>query len=185
MGKQLLYLISIATLNMETEEILANIESAIKVFYKNDIKILKRNLTERMISAKLAEYLSLFFNEYDVDPEYNGDFDKPNDRKALDIARNRMIEIGRNPNEKDNYKLVPDIIIHTRETNDDNLVVIEVKKDISPKAEKDYDLIKLEHLTVNYMGNHYNYNLGVSLMFGTSGNSGKHKMICFKEGIAI
>lgn len=170
---------------MKTEEILANIESAIEVFYKKDIKILKRNLTERMISAKLAEYLSFFFNEYDVDPEYNGDFDKPNDRKALDIARNRMIEIGRNPNEKDNYKLVPDIIIHTRETNNKNLVVIEVKKDISTKAEKDYDLIKLEHLTINYMGNHYNYSLGVSLTFGTSESSGQHEIVCFKEGLII
>ncbi|MBC2845068.1 hypothetical protein [Winogradskyella flava] len=170
---------------MDTEEILNNIELAILELYDSDIDLLKRNLSERIFSAKLSEYLDIYFNDYDVDPEYNGDFDKPNDRKALDIARNRIEEIGRKVNKNNNYRLAPDIIIHERGTNNNNLVVIEVKKDISSKAEKEYDLIKLEHLTISYLGNHYNYNLGILLILGTGENAGQHQMICFKEGAPI
>ena len=123
------------------------------------------------------------FVTLNVDPEYNGDILKPNDRKALDIAKNRMISIGIEPNEVDNYQLTPDIIIHKRNTNDFNEVVIEIKKDTNSKKNKLFDLLKLEHLTIDYLGNHYNYKLGVAIIFGTKDNAGKYEITYFQNGI--
>lgn len=144
---------------------------------------LKRGVNELNISTHLAFYLKPFFPDYDVDPEYNGDIDKPNDRKALSIAENRILEVGRKANIKDNYKLSPDIIIHKRRSNENNLVVIEIKKGGHPQRDKDYDRIKLEHLTIDYLGNHYNYRLGVSVVFGIKENTGKYQVFFFQNGV--
>lgn len=168
---------------METYDIIENIELAISDLLSNDFDTLSRGLNELNISTHLAFYLKPYFVNYNVDPEYNGDIDKPNDRKALDIARNRLIEIGSEPNENDNYKLSPDIIIHQRRTNQSNLVVIEVKKDIHSQKLKDFDLIKLEHLTIDYLGNHYNYKIGIAVIFGTRENAGKYEIKFFQDGI--
>lgn len=168
---------------MDTEQILFFINQAIANLFESEKDILERGLNERILSSRFADYLRPLFNEFDVDPEYNGDIDKPNDRKALDIAKNRLTEIGYKPNQKNNYKLSPDIIIHKRGSNENNLVVIEVKKDSSPERDKDYDLIKLEHLTIDYLGNHYNYELGVAIIFGTGKNTGSSTKIFFQSGL--
>jgi hypothetical protein len=168
---------------METTEILGNVEHAISTLLEKENNNLQRGINELNVSTHLAFYLKPIFENYDVDPEYNGDIDKPNDRKALDIARNRIRGIGKTPNENDNYKLSPDIIIHKRGTNENNLVVIEVKKDIHSKNVKDFDLIKLEHLIIDYLGNHYNYNLGIAIIFGTGENAGTYQMKFFQDGL--
>lgn len=167
---------------MNIEQIIQNINAGISVLMDKESNNLRRGLNELNISTHLAFYLKPYFSDYDVDPEYNGDIDKPNDRKALHIAKNRILEIGRKTNMKDNYKLSPDIIIHKRTTNANNLVIIEVKKDIHPQCDKDYDLIKLEHLTIDYSGNHYNYRLGVAIVFGTKENTGNYEITFFQNG---
>lgn len=169
---------------METAEILDRINQAIQNVTQNQLGVLTRGLNERIISGHLADALRPLFPDYDVDPEYNGDIDKPNDRKALDIAKNRIIGVGHNPNNRNNYKLSPDIIIHKQGTNDDNLVVLEVKKDSGPQDKKNFDHIKLEHLTIDYTHNHYNYKLGVAIIFGTLQNAGQREILFFQQGIS-
>lgn len=168
---------------LPVNEITNKLDEAIPVYIEKDLKNLERGIHELNISNNLAFCLKAFFDGYDVDPEYNLDIDKPNDRKALSIARDRILAVGKNPNIKDTYKLSPDIIIHQRETNKFNLVVIEVKKDISDKDEKEYDLIKLEHLTIDYLGNHYNYDLGIAIEFATGQAAGKYDMKFFQNGL--
>ena len=168
---------------MNIEQIIKNLDSGISDLLERESDNLKRGLKELNISTHLAFYLKRYFPDYDVDPEYNGDIDKTNDRKALDIARNRILEVSRRSNFKDSYKISPDIIIHKRKTNENNLVVIEVKKDSHPQNDKDYDLIKLEHLTIDYLGNHYNYRLGVALVFETKEKTGKYEIRFFQNGI--
>lgn len=167
---------------METTEILQRVEEAVEDLLINEKDILNRQLNERVLSNRLADYLRPLFEDFDVDAEYNGDIDKPNDRKALAIAKNRIEEIDYKPNKSSEYKLSPDIIIHERGTNENNLVVIEVKKDISPAKDKEYDLIKLEHLTINYSGNHYNYKLGIAIVLGTGVNTGQTHSTFFQNG---
>jgi hypothetical protein len=167
---------------MNTSEILERLDLAIETLLMNEFNILQRGLHELNLTGHLTKYLTPLFNGYTVDPEYNGDKLKDNDRKAIDIARNRMIEIGIQPNELNNYKLTPDIIIHTRNQNSDNLVIIEAKKDSSPKKEKEFDLIKLEHMTIDYLGNHYNFKLGIAIVFGTKENAGNFEIFYFQQG---
>jgi hypothetical protein len=96
-----------------------------------------------------------------------------------------LLEIGYKAKFDDNYKLYPDIIIHKRGTNKDNLIVIELKKDTSPSKHKEYDLLKLEHLTINFLGNHYNYSLGIAIIFGTGEKTGTVEKMYFQEGNPI
>lgn len=168
---------------MTINQTLNNIDIAIQQLLNNEINILKRGLNELNLNGHLIKYLTPLFNELDVDPEYNGDIIKPNDRKALDIAKGRMMEIGIEPNEKDNYKLTPDIIIHERNTNIKNEIVIEIKKDSNSKKNKEFDLLKLEHMTIDYLGNHYNYKLGIAIVFGTKEDAGNYEIKYFQNGI--
>jgi hypothetical protein len=167
---------------MTLEAMYSKIDLAINSLLEKEREILSRGLGERILTNRFADYLRQQFQDYDVDAEYNGDIDKPNDRKALQIAKKRLIEIGYQPNAKNNYKIVPDIIVHERGTNANNLIVLEVKKDVSPDKDKEYDLIKLEHLTIDYLDNHYNYKLGVAIIFGTSTNYGFVRKIFFQNG---
>jgi hypothetical protein len=169
--------------NMNIEKILENLHAGISVLLDKEAENLKRGLNELNISTHLAFHLKPYFTDYDVDPEYNGDINKPNDRKAIEIARNRILLVGRRSNNNNNYKFSPDIIIHKRKTNINNLLVIEVKKDIHSQSHKNYDLIKLEHLTIDYLGNHYNYKLGVAIVFGTMENTGNNEIRFFQNGI--
>lgn len=167
------------------EETLELINLSVSSFIQNERALLERNLNEQLLSSRLAHYLSLNFNRHNVDAEYNGDIDKPNDRKALDIASHEIEHIGKKVNANDSYRITPDIIIHIRGTNEDNLVVIEVKKDVSSELNKKFDLIKLKHLTTNYLGNHYNYKLGVAIVFGTSKNAGTMEAKYFVNGSEV
>lgn len=168
---------------MDIIEILEKLDFAINQLLAKENGILMRGLNELNLNGHLTKYLAPLFSRLDVDPEYNGDMLKDNDRKALEIAKRRMQEIGIEPKEANNYQLTPDIIIHTRNTNKNNLVVIEIKKDTNSKKNKEFDLIKLEHMTIDYLGNHYNYKLGVALVFGTNGNAGTYDIQYFQNGI--
>lgn len=170
---------------MNTKEIVLRLHSSIEKLIINEKDLIERGLAELNLTSHLTKYLTPLFEGYNVDSEYNGDILKPNDRKALDIAKNRMISIGIEPNDSNNYKLRPDIIIHKRNTNEFNLVVIELKKDTNSQKSKDFDLLKLEHMTIDYSGNHYNYRLGVSIIIETKENTGKFQIKYFQSGVCI
>ncbi|WP_379091972.1 hypothetical protein [Pedobacter sp. UC225_65] len=168
---------------MNVNEVIHRLDNAIHQLLEREHNILKRGLNELNLNGHLTKYLSPLFDEYDVDPEYNGDIAKIHDRKELDIANNRMREIGINPSHDDRYKLTPDIIIHTRNTNDNNLLALEIKKDSNSAKNKEFDLLKLEHMTIDYQGNHYNYKLGAALVFGTKDKAGDYTIRFFQNGI--
>lgn len=170
---------------MDIKEILEKIDFSINKFIENELRVLERNLNELNFNRNLANILNPLFENYNIDTEYNGDIDKPNDRKALQIAQSEMEQIGIKPNQKNNYKINPDIIIHTRETNENNLVVLEIKKDSNQRKRKEFDLVKLKHLTINYCGNHYNYKLGIALIFGTRKNAGNYLIKYFQNGVEL
>jgi hypothetical protein len=168
---------------MGIDEILGKLDSAIEQLLEKEHNILKRGLNELNLNGHLTKYLTPLFEEYHVDPEYNGDISKIRDRKELEIAKSRMNEIAIEPNKDDLYILTPDIIIHTRNTNDNNLLVLEIKKDSNSKKNKEFDLLKLEHMTIDYNGNHYNYRVGAAIIFGTRGNAGDYTIQFFQNGV--
>jgi len=92
----------------------------IKIFYKNASSfILDKDVNERSISHRLANYIEPHFPGWNVECEYNLNHD---DSKRLDIYPRNV--------QSDNTQattVYPGIIIHRRGT-DENLVVIEMKK---------------------------------------------------------
>ena len=146
--------------------------------YENHGCLIKRDLDERTISGCLMHELNILLgNERYNDKKIYADIEY--NRNGLDPKRIINIDLAfcyddtrresKSLNEKDDYKACneesvrdklfrPDIIIHTRNINNDegNLVVVEVKKRVNGKHHDDidFDLLKLARL---YKDNNYQY----------------------------
>lgn len=131
------------------EKIKCKVEIAIGVLLKNDSFLLEAHISERSVSHKLAEYLQSEFPDWNVDVEYN--------KKGLDPKE--LYGIRGCSEEKGTDLVLPDIIIHKR-NKDENLLVVEIKTDNrSPEC----DFKKLELFTLDY--GIYKYNLGLFIKF--------------------
>jgi hypothetical protein len=89
-----------------------SLDYCIETFIKNDSNLLALNANEKALTHKFAEYLANRFPNWDVDCEYDRLYDEA---KKLRIQG----ELAR---------VIPDIIVHHRNTKE-NLLVIEAKKD--------------------------------------------------------
>lgn len=96
------------------DDIESRVHRAIEELRKHDGHLLDVDASEWSITHHLAVYLQQEFEDWKVDTEYNRD---DHDIKRLpnlpDVTRDNVL---------------PDIIVHKRGTNDNNLLVIEVKK---------------------------------------------------------
>jgi len=164
---------------MNLEQTLNAFDEALNEFLENDFDLLERKLSERSITNKLAFYITCKFKEFDVDCEYNGDVENLNGfRKTLKIDRYEMISIAvRKIDKLDTYSVFPDIIVHSRKRNDNNHLVIEIKKKESNPKEKEYDLIKLQAFT-----NQYKYRLGIFLELKTGKEKGVNEIKYYQNG---
>ena len=123
---------------------------------EKDGYLLEKNLHEQTLSGRLATYLIEYYEKdelwnYNVDCEYNRNFNNP---KILENISNKN-------------GVRPDIIIHKRWSNDDNLLVIEIKKDSNAEAQSWSDDEKLRWFTSS--DDQYRYTYWVYLMFDTEG----------------
>lgn len=112
-------------------DIKETLEEALFELYRNDYLLIKNKCCERSIVFRLGLYLanSLAVYELDVDCEYNKNGEKP---KSLG-------------NKRFNY---PDIIVHKRGSNENNILIAEVKtpRDTRPKDFHN-DTVKLKGFT--------------------------------------
>jgi hypothetical protein len=95
----------------------AGVRGALRSLLTRDIDLLERNVAERAIAAKLAGYLAQRFRRHDVDVEYNRHGVDPKD-----------VDLPRSCRDRKKALIVPDIIVHRRGTDAENLLVIEMKK---------------------------------------------------------
>ena len=120
---------------MNREEATALVNSAIDKLVEHDSALLALDVTERSLSYRLAHYMALseaIRPPLTVDCEYNRHFGDPKrlrlpPRKALD----REIRA---------TTVFPDILVHARNSDANNLVVLELKK---PGEDIAYDELKL------------------------------------------
>ena len=147
----------------QEEEIKNKVNIAIGVLFKNDSFLLENNVHERSIAHKLAEYLQVQFLDWNVDCEYNL---KGLDTKVLDGIRQCS-------EQKKTDRVLPDIMIHKRDTNH-NLVVVEIKTNNQEDA---CDIEKLRLFTSRNGG--YKYILGLFIKFD---RNNKPSMRWFKDG---
>jgi type I restriction enzyme M protein len=111
---------------IEIVSVKEKIIKALKKLNSRDKYLFDIKANERSVSAKLSSYLQEEFPLDDVDHEYNRDIE---DTKVVD-------------NDK---KVLPDIIIHKRGANEQNIAVIELKIN-SSKKDKEIDTKKLKNI---------------------------------------
>jgi len=137
---------------MNFDEIESRVENVLKLFLEKEKFLLENNLNERTISHKLAEQLQKEFPDWDVDCEYNRKFGKIKKLHPETIKSD----------DADAKTVYPDIIIHHRHT-DDNLLIIEIKKNASRSDKKD-DIDKI----IGFI-KEYKYSYGLFIDFITTG----------------
>lgn len=153
-------------------EIQEKVLNSIKKLFDEDIFLLKADANERSISHKLAIYLQDEFTELknlSVDCEYNRDMDF--DPKRMDDWKSRCAQ----EVESDDVHaktVYPDIIVHERGNNDNNLLVIEIKK--SNNSDNGCDKEKIKNFIKDL-----NYDFGVFINIGVKDNTGKFCLKCF------
>ena len=155
---------------MEIQEIKSLVNKALDKLLGNDKYLLNGNVNEMSISHKLATYLSELFPDYHVDCEYNKNIQSQTGNKTIHILRDEAMKFDLLKNDIPNTEFIekfvkPDIIIHKRGSNENNLLVIEMKKNTSNDRSKEYDRLKLRSFISNDNGNELHFSYGLFIIF--------------------
>jgi len=115
-----------------------SIVEAISKLFERDRVLFEIDANERSITHRLGIYLQEKFSDWDVDCEYN---------KEGNNAKHLCDKIGAAaPDDTDAKTVYPDIIIHKRNNDENNKVIIEVKKAKNSQP-NEIDLNKLSILS--------------------------------------
>jgi hypothetical protein len=112
---------------MEQEILINKVENALRTLLANDHYLLEIDVHERTITHRLAMYLQNEFLDWNVDCEYNRNWDEV---KQIQTTKQLSTTFPQISSHNDSVTIFPDIIIHHRKSSD-NLLVIEVKKTTS------------------------------------------------------
>lgn len=132
------------------DEIEGKVKASLRKLRKHDKYLLDNNLNERTITYKLATYIQEEFQDFNVDCEYNRFDDLV---KRIEVPKYNV-----NWDDTEARTIFPDIIVHKRGTQENNLLVIEIKKS-SNSDSGIIDRMKLKAL-IKYP---YNYKFGLFL----------------------
>src|SRR5262245_2039023 len=118
---------------MQFDEIKKIVDECLTELLDKDFLLFRHDVSERSITHKFAEYLQIRFPQLNVDCEYNRNVEKGEfaSKELIILQEMRDKEINKTENKTDEEFLLtvstyPDIIIHRRTKNDENLLVIEV-----------------------------------------------------------
>lgn len=144
---------------MDLSQIQARVATAVEALFVNDSILLDYDVGERTIVAKLAAYLKGVFPSHDVDVEYN--------RHGLDP---KTVELSSECYGGGDHRIFPDVIVHRRSEDRQNLLVIEVKKSTNrePRA---CDEAKIRALKDQYG---YEYGVMIELPAGKGASTRTH-----------
>ncbi|HIF9325835.1 hypothetical protein [Photobacterium damselae] len=107
----------------ENSDVGQHVINSLKQFIEHDRYLLEKDANERSLTHRIGMYLQAQFDNYYVDCEYNRDKHEP---KELHIEQEKS-----DVREGNATTVYPDIIVHRRGSNVDNLLVIEFKKSSS------------------------------------------------------
>jgi hypothetical protein len=102
-----------------------SVGDALRLLLANEAFLLKADAAERAIAARLAAYLAPHFPKHQVDVEYN--------RHGLDP---KVVNLPPNCRGGGARRIFPDVIVHQRGHGDENVLVIQIKKETNrePRA---------------------------------------------------
>lgn len=116
------------------DEVHSAVSAAIATLCTGDRHLLDANVSERSMSHMLAVHLISRFPGYEIDCEYN--------RDGFDVKKLMLSGRSVTDDQLDAVTVFPDIIVHKRGRQDQNLLVLEMKK-ASSAVNHDYDIEKL------------------------------------------
>lgn len=155
------------------------INAALDELIQNECILLKNKVHERAICHKLGKYIEDCFKEYDVDYEYDRNTESLDKVKYIYEIEYEYGQIITNAKQ-----IIPNIIVHKREVNSENLLLIEVKKSNSKKSKKDLDEIKLKSATSKVLSN-ISYQYGLFINLGVESNTGYYELVWYKDSKEI
>ncbi len=121
-------------MSLTKETVESRLQRALGRLIDHDGYLLEKDVNERSISHRLAIYIEQEFAGWNVDCEYNRD---QHDPKKLGIRSGVVSN-----DDLTASTVFPDIIVHKRGTNE-NLLVIEMKKESHSEEAKEFDRDKL------------------------------------------
>lgn len=136
--------------------LLKYVNKTLDILYVNENYLFENNSSERNMVFHFARYFTVLLNntylkDYNVDCEYN--------KNKLGYK-----EIMYNFDNKQ-HKIYPDLILHERGSNKNNILAIEFKKfNNYNKLSKEKDYYKLKALTNNH--GEFKYKLGLFIILG-------------------
>ncbi len=149
----------------EIEGLKIKLKKIIDKFLENDIHLLKIDSHESSLSFRIGLYLMEEFENWDVDMEYNR---RGTEKKRIDID-----------NELSLFR--PDLIVHKRNNDGYNYIVIQIKKNTyelnGDEMNKDRDYLKKLTLDTGL----YDYRFGILLFFYCKQQSSTHPLIEYYE----
>lgn len=116
--------------DIRDDAVLTLVWKALRTLTTRDDFLLEHDASERSITHRLGVYLGDQFPQYDVDCEYN--------RRGKDGAPKRIVTQA-----SPGKCVFPDVIVHRRGIDRENLISIEVKKNTSIGMDADWAREKL------------------------------------------
>lgn len=143
------------------EDVESRVKKALENFLESESYLLKNDVNERSITHKFAEYLKQQFTDLDVDVdcEYNKRY--KNGQLITKFYEENREDI--KPNDTHAHTIYPDIIIHNRDDKENNLLIIEAKKDSNPDSGSDKDDKKLKFYLEQFQ-----YEFGLFIKFNVN-----------------
>lgn len=152
--------------NVSTDILIKMVRESLTLLYSKEKELFVNDASERDLVFHFARYFIKILEKYNYDLEkYSIDFEynrnRFNEKKYKDIIFQ---------NKK--YRIIPDLLLHVRGSNDNNIIAFEFKKKYKKsnytKRNKPDDIIKLKALTKqDYI---YRYKLGLLICFEDGNN---------------
>jgi hypothetical protein len=154
--------------HMNKDQLVGAVTIALRLLLKNDAFLLEYGANERSITHKLAEYLQQLLSSHHVDCEYN--------RHGVESKR-----LPRHCRERDKDYVYPDIVVHLRGTDEDNLLVIEAKPTWDTRVGvPECDRVKLQEFTKPNA--EYRYEFGLFIGFN---RLAEPRLVWFNDGAEL
>ena len=131
-------------MNYDLQKIQKSVKDCLENFLNQDIFLLQIDVSERAITHRLACNLQSKFSQLHVDCEYN--------RKNARIKR-------MDQNDLQSAQIYPDIIVHKRDSDSNNILAIEIKKHGTKKIEEDRKRLEI------FTKEGHNYKFGLLVIF--------------------
>jgi len=158
------------------DETKGKVRKSLYLLWRKDRHVLEVNASERSITHRFAVYLEQEFADYKVDCEYNREGDDPKRYHEIVCQINKT---GISAGDTEAKTAFPDIIVHKRGNNKDNLLVIEGKKLTGGTI--GIDEIDKKKLMAFLDTNQLNYKYGLAMQIPVGGGN-MAKLFWFERG---